>query len=83
MAVLPVKSANRPRRRCQKNSPAAAVDAAGHEKPVKDEALPVPLVRPPKPLKPATVPNPEKVGGVAAAVREKPLKPLKAPPPSH
>lgn len=61
------------------------MDVAGGEKPPNEGVILLPLVKPPKPLKPPPFPNPEKGAGVEVAAddaREKPLKPLKAPLPS-
>lgn len=61
---------------------------AGEEKPPNDGATLFPLVRLLRPLKPPPFPKPENGAGVeppvadADALREKPLKPLKAPLPS-
>lgn len=73
-------------------SPGADEDAAGEAKPPKEGVPLFPFVRPPRPLKPPPFPNPENGVGVgagagaelllAAAVKEKPLKPLNAPLPS-
>lgn len=71
-------------------SPGADEDAAGEAKPPKEGVPLFPFVRPPRPLKPLPFPNPENGVGVgvgaelllAAAVKEKPLKPLNAPLPS-
>lgn len=61
----------------------AAADLGGEEKPPNEGVVLFPLLRPPKPLKPPAFPNPEKaVGVVEGVVIEKPLNPLKAPPPS-
>lgn len=61
---------------------------ADEAKPPKEGVPLFPFVRPPRPLKPPPFPNPENGVGVgaellhAAAVKEKPLKPLNAPLPS-
>lgn len=67
-------------------SPGADEDAAGEEKPPKEGVTLFPFVRLPRSLKPPPFPNPENGVGaellLAAAVKEKPLKPLNAPLPS-
>lgn len=58
----------------------------GAVKPPSGGALLFPLIRPPKPFREGVEPNPEKapppVPPSPVALREKPLNPLKAPPPS-
>lgn len=67
---------------------AVVVAAGGDEKPPNDGAMLFPLVRLLRPLKLPPFPKPEKAAGAeaalaaAAVLREKPLNPLKAPPPS-
>lgn len=65
-------------------SPGADEDAAGEEKPPKEGVPLFPFVRPPRPLRPPPFPNPANGAELllAAAVKEKPLKPLNAPLPS-
>lgn len=63
-------------------SPGEAEDVAEDEKPPNEDVMLVPLVRPPRPLKPPPFPKPENavVPPLAAVVvKENPLKPLKAP----